>query len=79
MTFILGVVTFIMVGYFYLHHLYLILYDKTSHEHKYTIIIDKEKTNEIKAMTFFNKVKLIKIRLLKLIRSDTLFDLCWPD
>jgi hypothetical protein len=79
MTFILSMVTFFMVGYFYLHHLYLILYDITSHEHKYSIIIDKEKTNEIMALTFYKKIKLIKFRLLKIIRSDTLFDLCWPD
>jgi hypothetical protein len=78
-TWIIALITFILVGYFFIHHLSLILYDKTSHEHKYKIIHDKEKTNTIKNLKFWQKLKMIYENVLNLIRSNSLFDLFWPD
>lgn len=78
-TWIIACLTFIMVGYFFIHHLSLILYDKTSHEYKYKIIHDKEKANSIKNLKFGTKLKVIYQNVLNIIRSNSIFDLIWPD
>ena len=61
---ILGSITFFMVGYFFMTHLQLILYEKTSLESKYKIVIDKEKEEEIKNMKIKEKFKLIYKKVL---------------
>ncbi len=73
---IIGIITFFSIGYFFLYHLYLILYDITELERKYKY---KKFDIEIVKLSFTRKCKLTYNKLMKIIDGKNFFDLFWPD
>jgi len=69
----------ICVGLFFLYHLKLVLYEKTSLENKYNIIVDKQKEKEIRKLKFAQKLRLTYKNLMSIVKGENIFDLFWPD
>lgn len=77
---VFSTISFCSVGYFFLHHLRLILYDQTGIEYKYAY---KQTLNEeISKLSFIQKIKILKKNFLILMKSgsnNSLLDVYWPD
>ena len=73
---ILGVFMFLSVGYFFCYHLFLITYNITELERKYKF---RKFDKEVVKLSILEKLKLCYNRTLEVLKSQSIFDLYWPD
>jgi hypothetical protein len=76
-TFVISIITFVTIGYFFIFHLRLILYNQTGIEYKYKY--HSENLEKVKKLGFCDKLKLTYKNLLNVIKSDSILDLYWPE
>jgi hypothetical protein len=69
-------VTLMSIGYFFLYHLYLNVYDVTELERKYKF---RKHDPEIKMLSIPMKLKMVYVRLINTMKGTNPFDLFWPD
>ena len=76
---IIAGLTFVFIGYFFIYHLRLILYDRTYIETKYRISVNKKEQEEIAKLKLKEKMKFLYKNLIYILKGESLFDLFWPD